>query len=70
MPAAAVSAAAALIEKLIDEARKIGYKKMRLDTFPPKMSKAVKLYESHGFSEILPYYDNPYDGVIYMEKAL
>ncbi|HQZ82218.1 MAG TPA: GNAT family N-acetyltransferase [Pyrinomonadaceae bacterium] len=60
----------ALIEKLIDEARKIGHKKMRLDTFPPKMSKAVKLYESHGFSEIMPYYDNPYDGVIYMEKAL
>lgn len=59
-----------LIEKLIEEARKIGYKKMRLDTFPPKMGKAVKLYESHGFYEIPPYYENPYDGVLYMEKIL
>ncbi|HMM79899.1 MAG TPA: GNAT family N-acetyltransferase [Pyrinomonadaceae bacterium] len=59
-----------LIEKLIEEARKIGYKKMRLDTFPPKMGKAVQLYESHGFYEIPPYYENPYDGVLYMEKAL
>lgn len=59
-----------LIEKLIGEAQKIGYKKMRLDTFPPKMGKAVKLYESHGFYEIAPYYDNPYDGVLYMEKVL
>lgn len=59
-----------LIEKLIEEARKIGYKKMRLDTFPPKMGKAVQLYESHGFYEIPPYYENPYDGVLYMEKTL
>lgn len=59
-----------LIEKLIEEARKIGYKKMRLDTFPPKMGKAVQLYESHGFYEIPPYYENPYDGVLYMERVL
>lgn len=59
-----------LIEKLIEEARKIGYKKMRLDTFPPKMGKAVRLYESHGFYEIPAYYENPYDGVLYMERVL
>jgi len=59
-----------LIERLIAEARKIGYTKMRLDTFPPKMGKAVKLYEFHGFYEIPPYYDNPYDDVLYMEKVL
>lgn len=59
-----------LIEKLFEEARIIGYEKMRLDTFPPKMGKAVKLYESHGFYEIPPYYENPYDGVLYMEKIL
>ena len=59
-----------LIEKLIEEARKIGYKKMRLDTFPPKMGKAVQLYESHGFYEIPAYYENPYDGVLYMERVL
>jgi len=59
-----------LIERLIADAREIGYKKMRLDTFPPKMGKAVKLYESHGFRPIPPYYDNPHDGVLFMEKLL
>ncbi|MCC6452732.1 MAG: GNAT family N-acetyltransferase [Acidobacteria bacterium] len=59
-----------LVEKIVEEARIIGYEKMRLDTFPPKMGKAVKLYESHGFYEIPPYYENPYDGVLYMEKLL
>jgi len=34
------------------------------------MGKAVSLYEAHGFHEIPPYYDNPHDGVLYMEKTL
>lgn len=59
-----------LIERLIADAREIGYKKMRLDTYPPKMGKAVKLYESHGFGSIPPYYDNPHDGVLFMELTL
>jgi GNAT superfamily N-acetyltransferase len=59
-----------LIEKLIDDARAEGYAKMRLDTFPQKMGKAVSLYESHGFRHISPYYENPHDGVIYMELDL
>ena len=42
----------------------------RLDTFPPKMGKAVGLYESHGFREIPPYYDNPHEGVLFMELDL
>ena len=59
-----------LIEKLIEEAKAIGYQKMRLDTYPTKMANAVKLYESHGFREIPPYYDNPYSGILYLEKEL
>ncbi|MBK9214518.1 MAG: GNAT family N-acetyltransferase [Chloracidobacterium sp.] len=59
-----------LIERLIADARNIGYSKMRLDTFPPKMGKAVSLYESHGFVPIAPYYDNPNDGVLFMELTL
>jgi GNAT superfamily N-acetyltransferase len=59
-----------LIEKLIDEARRLGYEKMRLDTYPPKMGKAVKLYESYGFREIKPYYHNPYGETLFMEKQL
>ncbi|MEO8042209.1 MAG: GNAT family N-acetyltransferase [Acidobacteriota bacterium] len=59
-----------LIEKLIEEAREIGYKAMRLDTFPPKMGKAVRLYESYGFREISAYYGNPNEGVLFMELTL
>lgn len=59
-----------LIERLIADAREIGYEKMRLDTFPPKMGKAVSLYASHGFVEIEPYYENPHPGVLFMELAL
>ncbi len=59
-----------LIERLIAEARLTGYKTMRLDTYPPKMSKAVKLYESHGFRPIPSYYDNPHEGVLFMELDL
>lgn len=59
-----------LIEKLIADARKIGYRRMRLDTYPLKMEKAVKLYESHGFREIEAYYDNPDKDVLFMELEL
>ncbi|MEO7658475.1 MAG: GNAT family N-acetyltransferase, partial [Pyrinomonadaceae bacterium] len=59
-----------LIEYVIDEAKTTGYSTMRLDTYPPKMGKAVKLYESHGFRLIPPYHDNPFDGVLFMECDL
>jgi putative acetyltransferase len=59
-----------LIEQVIADAQEIGYAKMRLDTYPPKMGKAVSLYEAHGFYEIPPYYSNPHAGVLYMEKTL
>ncbi len=59
-----------LIEKVIADAKDIGYERMRLDTYPPKMGKAVKLYLSHGFEAIPPYYDNPHEHVLFMELAL
>lgn len=59
-----------LIERVIADAREIGYTAMRLDTYPPKMGKAVSLYESHGFVPISPYYDNPHGDVLFMEKML
>ena len=59
-----------LIEKLIEESRLIGYKKMRFNTYPPKMAKAVKLYEYYSFCEIAPYYHNPYGETLFMELDL
>lgn len=59
-----------LIEKLIAEAREIGYRKIRLDTLPSKMPKAVALYRRHGFREIAPYYDSPHKETLFMELFL
>ena len=59
-----------LIDKLLTAARDIGYRAMRLDTYPAKMGKAVGLYRQYGFIEIPAYYHNPYEGVLFMELQL
>lgn len=59
-----------LIESMIDEARSIGYQRMRLDTLPGKMDAAISLYRTLGFREIEPYYDNPVEGALFMELTL
>lgn len=59
-----------LIGKLISQALEIGYERMRLDTLPDKMPEAVKLYQSHDFQKIVPYYENPYKETLFMEKLL
>jgi GNAT superfamily N-acetyltransferase len=59
-----------LTEAIIEEARRIGYQQMRLDTLPSKMQTAVGVYRSLGFKEIGPYYSNPVAGATFMELAL
>ena len=54
---------------IVDEARRIGYPSMKLDTLPT-MAEAISLYRALGFSEIAPYWHNPNEGVIYMELQL
>ena len=59
-----------LAQRIMDEARRAGYKRMRLDTLPEQMGKAIALYYSLGFREIEPYYDNPVAGAIFLERDL
>jgi ribosomal protein S18 acetylase RimI-like enzyme len=59
-----------LTQAVIDEGRRLGYGRMRLDTVSGQMQAAVALYRALGFQEIAPYTHNPLDGVIYMELAL
>jgi len=59
-----------LAQQIIDEARRADYKRMRLDTLPQQMGKAIALYHSLGFKEIKPYYENPVVGAMFMELDL
>ena len=62
----------ALSEKLIDEARLIGYETMKLDT-SFRQIEAQKLYQSIGFNVTKPYYELPKkleDWLVFMEMKL
>jgi len=59
-----------LADRIITEARQIGYKRMRLDTVEPVMKDAVSMYRRLGFKEIPAYRPNPNPGTLYMELEL
>ncbi len=60
----------ALADRIIAEARQIGYQRIRLDTVEPVMKAAVGMYRTIGFQEIAPYRPNPIAGALYMELQL
>lgn len=59
-----------LAERIIAEARQIGYGSMRLDSVEPVMQTAVVMYRKLGFTEIAQYRANPIAGALYMEFKL
>ncbi len=61
----------AVIQRLIEDARDVGYKFMRLDTIPEKMPDANRIYRALGFYEIPAYYHtNPHANALYLEIML
>ena len=59
-----------MINDLVEQARMIGYVRMRLDTLPGKMDAAIALYRELGFEEIPAYYYNPLEGAVYLERTI
>ena len=59
----------ALVARVMDEARAIGYAEMVLDTLPT-MAEAQALYHAFGFRDISPYRANPIPGTRYLGRSL
>lgn len=58
-----------LVEQIISDAREIGYKHIRLDTFP-FMSSAILLYRRYGFYHVERYNNNPATTAVFMQLDL
>jgi ribosomal protein S18 acetylase RimI-like enzyme len=58
-----------LAQALLDEAQRMGYSEVLLDTLND-MEAARGLYASLGFEEIPPYYYNPIPGAHYLKATL
>jgi putative acetyltransferase len=58
-----------LAERIVEEARSIGYAMMKLDTLP-SMQEAIWLYQAFGFVPCAPYYGTPLRDTVFMELPL
>jgi GNAT superfamily N-acetyltransferase len=58
-----------LVKAILQDAVKIGYTKMKLDTLE-RLKPAIALYLKYGFIITTAYYHNPLPEVVYMEKTL
>jgi len=58
-----------MVERLFDEARRIGYREMWLDTLP-SMLEAIAMYRRFGFVAMEPYYGTAVAGTLFLRKVL
>ena len=58
-----------LVQKIIEDAREIGYSHMLLDTLP-FLKSAIHMYKTFGFYEIESYNNSPMETSIYMKLDL
>jgi GNAT superfamily N-acetyltransferase len=59
-----------LTQRLVDDAREMGYRRMLLDTLGTRMPEAIGLYESLGFRHTDAYRFNPLPDACFMELLL
>ncbi|KAL4956015.1 acyl-CoA N-acyltransferase [Aspergillus filifer] len=60
----------ALVTAIVQRAKGLGYKEMRLDTLPSRMQEAIGIYTRLGFVETRPYYETPMDETIFLALDL
>lgn len=58
-----------LLEEAVQLAQRCNYKLLWLDTLS-HMTPAINLYKKNGFVETEPYYHNPHETVVYLQKYL
>ncbi len=58
-----------LLQKALDLAEKLQYKRIRLDTLS-HMTPAINLYKQNGFYQIPAYYNNPNHAAVYFELEI
>ncbi len=59
----------ALVDRVLGEALRIGYREMRLDTLPV-LKAATALYAAAGFAPIAAYYDTPLAETLFLARAV
>ncbi len=60
---------AALVDCVLERARRAGFKSMKLDTLPT-MTGAIKIYKEAGFSEVPAYYETPIEETVFFQCSL
>lgn len=61
--------AGSLVDQVLADARKIGYRAVLLDTFP-FLKDAIRLYKKRGFREVPSYNGTPMEQLIYLRLDL
>jgi ribosomal protein S18 acetylase RimI-like enzyme len=59
----------ALMDAIVGEAARLGYREVRLDTLP-SMTTAIAMYCAAGFTPIPPYYDTAPAGTIFLGRSI
>jgi ribosomal protein S18 acetylase RimI-like enzyme len=59
-----------LISEIIEQARRLGYRYLRLDSMADRMPAAIRLYRRFGFREIEAYRYNPQPDAAYLELEI
>jgi ribosomal protein S18 acetylase RimI-like enzyme len=59
-----------LLDAILFEGQRKGYREIRLDTISGQMDSAIELYRRNGFVEVDPWYAPPLPSMLFLSRAL